>query len=243
MGDSTSFGSEPWMVVPSPNAWPTGPSNSKKVWSSNWNTQQQKGSSAKAAVAEQPSASANSPSFPSSDGLDEILAPKVDGLTFVDNLSPNAWIAKPTKNPSKAKETEDKVNIEDELSKQSLYKTEMCRSFMETGSCRYGNKCQFAHGAHELRPVMRHPKYKTEVCKKFANTGNCPYGNRCRFIHPGVGNSDNDDLQDPIWTNSWSTPTGVATLSSPPNTPEKKSQQDASNEAKRLAIFERIANA
>ena len=29
--------------------------------------------------------------------------------------------------------------------------------------CRYGGKCQFAHGSHELRPVQRHPKYKTEV--------------------------------------------------------------------------------
>ncbi len=41
--------------------------------------------------------------------------------------------------------------------------TELCRSFEETGSCRYGAKCQFAHGREELRPVQRHPKYKTEV--------------------------------------------------------------------------------
>ncbi|GFH05584.1 uncharacterized protein HaLaN_00070, partial [Haematococcus lacustris] len=34
---------------------------------------------------------------------------------------------------------------------------------MEAGTCRYGHKCQFAHGAEELRPVPRHPKYKTEV--------------------------------------------------------------------------------
>jgi len=79
---------------------------------------------------------------------------------------------------------EEKHVIEDELSKQNLYKTELCRSFMITGICRYGHKCQFAHGEHELRPVMRHPKYKTETCKTFATTGHCPYGNRCRFIHP-----------------------------------------------------------
>jgi hypothetical protein len=41
--------------------------------------------------------------------------------------------------------------------------TELCRSWEETGSCRYGGKCQFAHGREELRPVQRHPKYKTEV--------------------------------------------------------------------------------
>jgi len=33
-----------------------------------------------------------------------------------------------------------------------LYKTELCRSFNKTGYCRYGLKCQFAHGIQELRP-------------------------------------------------------------------------------------------
>lgn len=41
--------------------------------------------------------------------------------------------------------------------------TELCRSWEEMGSCRYGAKCQFAHGREDLRPVQRHPKYKTEV--------------------------------------------------------------------------------
>ena len=44
-----------------------------------------------------------------------------------------------------------------------LYKTELCRSWLSGGTCRYGSKCQFAHGPQELRPVVRHPKYKTEV--------------------------------------------------------------------------------
>lgn len=68
-------------------------------------------------------------------------------------------------------------------SPSSLYKTELCRSWQESGSCRYGNKCQFAHGPHELRPIQRHPKYKTEICRTYAQTGSCPYGARCRFIH------------------------------------------------------------
>ncbi len=41
--------------------------------------------------------------------------------------------------------------------------TELCRSWQEMGTCRYGNKCQFAHGPNELRPIQRHPKYKTEA--------------------------------------------------------------------------------
>jgi len=72
---------------------------------------------------------------------------------------------------------------EDDTSTQNLYKTESCRSFEETGTCRYGMKCQFAHGKTELRHVSRHPKYKTEVCKTFHSIGTCPYGKRCRFIH------------------------------------------------------------
>jgi hypothetical protein len=68
-----------------------------------------------------------------------------------------------------------------------LYKTELCRSFEETGQCRYVDKCQFAHGLHELRMLPRHPKYKTEICKTFHTIGTCPYGTRCRFIHKLLG--------------------------------------------------------
>uniref|UniRef100_A0A8C2Z1M8 mRNA decay activator protein ZFP36 n=1 Tax=Cyclopterus lumpus TaxID=8103 RepID=A0A8C2Z1M8_CYCLU len=50
-------------------------------------------------------------------------------------------------------------------------------------SCKYGTKCQFAHGEEELRGLFRHPKYKTEPCRTFYNFGYCPYGSRCHFIH------------------------------------------------------------
>lgn len=63
------------------------------------------------------------------------------------------------------------------------YKTELCRTYEENGTCRYGDKCQFAHGAAELRNVARHPKYKTDLCRTFHTTGFCPYGSRCHFIH------------------------------------------------------------
>jgi tristetraprolin/butyrate response factor 1 len=42
--------------------------------------------------------------------------------------------------------------------KLGLYKTELCRSWEEKGTCRYGPKCQFAHGEEEIRKVARHPK-------------------------------------------------------------------------------------
>ena len=65
----------------------------------------------------------------------------------------------------------------------SRYKTELCRSFSEQGRCRYGAKCQYAHGDVELRPVGRQPEYKTEPCRTYHETGFCSYGPRCSFLH------------------------------------------------------------
>ncbi|KAF9535500.1 hypothetical protein CPB83DRAFT_888206 [Crepidotus variabilis] len=88
--------------------------------------------------------------------------------------------------------------------KLGLYKTELCRSWEEKGSCRYGAKCQFAHGEEELRRVSRHPKYKTEICKTFWVSGSCPYGKRCCFIHTelqgGNGNGETTPSQTPTTT-------------------------------------------
>ena len=66
------------------------------------------------------------------------------------------------------------------------YKTELCRPFQEYGHCRYGDKCQFAHGQSDLRTPIRHPKYKTELCRTYHSQGYCPYGARCHFIHSAV---------------------------------------------------------
>lgn len=81
-------------------------------------------------------------------------------------------------------------SLEDERKRQSgngnnasRYKTELCRPFQEYGYCKYSDKCQFAHGEHELRALPRHPKYKTELCRTFHSKGFCPYGPRCHFIH------------------------------------------------------------
>lgn len=65
----------------------------------------------------------------------------------------------------------------------SRYKTELCRPYQENGTCKYGDKCQFAHGHSELRTVNRHPKYKTDLCRTYHSVGFCPYGPRCHFIH------------------------------------------------------------
>jgi len=95
--------------------------------------------------------------------------------------------------------------------KANLYKTELCHSFEETGHCRYGSKCQFAHSESELRHVDRHPKYKTEICKTFWEQGTCPYGKRCCFIHKLRDVSKKEEV-----------PTAT------PTTPVKKNLQESS---------------
>lgn len=65
----------------------------------------------------------------------------------------------------------------------SRYKTELCRQYDEEGICQFEDKCLFAHGRNEIRPLPRHPKYKTELCRDFHETGFCSFGPRCNFIH------------------------------------------------------------
>ncbi|XP_056466481.1 mRNA decay activator protein ZFP36-like [Gadus macrocephalus] len=92
-------------------------------------------------------------------------------------------------------------------SSSSRYKTELCRSFAESSVCKYGNKCQFAHGLDELRDLNRHPKYKTEPCRTFHTIGFCPYGIRCHFVH---NNEDDLEQPHPRSSSTSSTPCGLS---------------------------------
>ena len=77
----------------------------------------------------------------------------------------------------------DPVNFEEERKNDPKYKTELCKSFMETNFCVYGNKCRFAHGFKELVKKNQINNYKQKTCNSFYNKGYCPYGNRCNFKH------------------------------------------------------------
>lgn len=201
---------EPWMSVQAPQSWPTGndqfsslhlptPNNgpttlpftnasSSIQWSQNWNVPQVQKNLA-GSMTKTPMKVKNQVIEALAVGFAKMSLPdpEVDQKLLdipqqEEEQTPKGISAKKKKALPVVVE-EEQPNIEDELLKQNLYKTELCRSFAETGICRYGHKCQFAHGGHELRPVLRHPKYKTEACKTFSLTGQCPYGNRCRFIH------------------------------------------------------------
>eukprot|EP01118_Nematostelium_gracile_P003516 TRINITY_DN14087_c0_g1_i1.p1 TRINITY_DN14087_c0_g1~~TRINITY_DN14087_c0_g1_i1.p1 ORF type:complete len:174 (-),score=33.05 TRINITY_DN14087_c0_g1_i1:72-593(-) len=172
--------------------------------------------------------------------------PKFDAQLFKDKNETGAWASIWDVEPKKtASLITGDSNLEppfgEEDIRQNLYKTELCRSFVETGVCRYGHKCQFAHGSQDLRPVARHPKYKTEICKTFSTTGQCPYGNRCRFIHTGAFEPE-PEIQwkvasNEVWSQTW--------LPNVQNIAKKKTGDSlSSNETgkSRLAVFQTIAH-
>jgi len=131
-----------------------------------------------------------------------LLSPPWEKKHKKNSLSDGNWNIK-KENPSKNDKTEKnssastlKPDGKDDLSRTpslpskwsikraTLYKTELCRAFEETGKCKFGDECIFAHSEEELRPrVDRHPKYKTRICRTFWEQGECPYGKRCCFIH------------------------------------------------------------
>ncbi|KAL0378039.1 UNVERIFIED_CONTAM: Zinc finger CCCH domain-containing protein 14 [Sesamum radiatum] len=98
-------------------------------------------------------------------------------LGFCSNLN---WKQQRVCIPGVKKEEEA---LEFDVYNQGMFKTELCNKWQETGTCPYGENCQFAHGIKELRPVIRHPRYKTEVCRMVLAGDICPYGHRCHFRH------------------------------------------------------------
>jgi hypothetical protein len=97
----------------------------------------------------------------------------VDSPTFEIDVKP--------KKKNFATTEERRLFVEDYKRK---YKTEMCKNWELRGRCKFGNKCCFAHGRHELKAkVLTHVKYKTKPCKQYHQTGYCPYGQRCQYLH------------------------------------------------------------
>lgn len=74
------------------------------------------------------------------------------------------------------------------------YKRELCNTWTETGTCPYGQRCQYAHGEAELRveEADKPSAYKTVRCRNFWEKGSCPYGKRCRFVHDEAVGFDDD---------------------------------------------------
>ncbi|KAF3794188.1 Zinc finger protein [Nymphaea thermarum] len=81
----------------------------------------------------------------------------MEGVLVTSLASTGTW---PRSSPAAAGSSLSPTSLS---STSVLYKTEMCRSWEEMGACRYGSRCQFAHGKQELRQVLS--KNKPEVSR------------------------------------------------------------------------------
>jgi hypothetical protein len=130
----------------------------------------------------------------------------------------------------------DNVDINQEAKTDPKFKTELCKSWVETGFCIYGNKCRFAHGKLEIfvKP-SNNTKYKQKNCLTFFQQGFCNYGKRCHFKHD---ERTVDDITLPYFTNKLLT-TDYLSLKVGMSTRDCKEMKEAS---RRLPIFKEISN-
>lgn len=72
----------------------------------------------------------------------------------------------------------------------------MCKNWEMKGECRWGNRCSYAHGEHELVKKTHLPKnFMTRACETFHKDGFCSFGKRCQFMH-----SERDVYGDQLYT-------------------------------------------
>ena len=92
-----------------------------------------------------------------------------------------------TKNFGKLSEDSNEERQEESHSSlvNEKYKTELCKYYdLNKGKCKFGDKCSYAHGKENLRPVVHdNSQYKINPCRQFFEKGYCTYGTRCQFYH------------------------------------------------------------
>ena len=92
----------------------------------------------------------------------------------------------------------------DKAKQNPSYKTSLCKNYMMGMYCQFADKCQYAHGRHELRDkppavppsqlpddvkkrlaekAKSLPGYKTKICNNFEKEGHCQYDDMCHYAH------------------------------------------------------------
>lgn len=91
---------------------------------------------------------------------------------------------RPGKNTHQGKQQHQYRQQPQQSDDQVKYKTEMCKNLRETGRCKFGSKCMFAHSEDELRQKTHiNLHYRSKKCAAFFDEGFCPYGSRCQYLH------------------------------------------------------------
>lgn len=97
------------------------------------------------------------------------------------------------RNPSDASEhpandTNSEDNPQDSTPNSQTTQREVCRYFMRTGTCGYGDRCRYHHPQSAHRPrlnSMGYPLREAEhACPFYLKNGWCGFGATCKFNHP-----------------------------------------------------------
>ncbi|CCH62410.1 hypothetical protein TBLA_0H01230 [Henningerozyma blattae CBS 6284] len=170
---------------------------------------------------------ASSTSFAHNNNNSPFVSRDTNNFSAVSPLSPSALPALTSENlsnhnitniksPAVPKgSTSSNTNISNRNINKQLFKTELCETFTTKGTCKYGNKCQFAHGLHELNFKNISSNFRTKPCNNWEKLGYCPYGKRCQFKH-----GDNTDIK--IYINA-------GKIANPPEQRKKKVNPNVKN--------------
>lgn len=109
------------------------------------------------------------------------FVPTATTSSFASSMSSKTFV--PTVESS-SQSFEGNTHSDDKKQDGAKYKTELCKNWIEVGTCRYGKKCQFAHGKEEQEAhKTAEDNRRTKNCRTFYKTNQCMYGSRCMFRH------------------------------------------------------------
>ncbi|XP_009768245.1 uncharacterized protein [Nicotiana sylvestris] len=75
-------------------------------------------------------------------------------------------------------------------SENSSHKSDVCRWWGDTSTCRFGSKCRFVHGKEDLRPTAFANRNQSEaLSSRSYSSGSCAYGPRVRSVHHQVNSA------------------------------------------------------
>ena len=101
----------------------------------------------------------------------------------------------PVQVPARLSAPMDETLLMQNIAIDRKYKRDICKNWRDTGFCRFGDACNYAHGLEEMRAVDRltedklkaHEIFKTQNCRAFWKGKFCQYGKRCQFRHEHRG--------------------------------------------------------
>lgn len=109
-----------------------------------------------------------------------------------DNIN-NKGVAKGKDKEVKNDKSPVPQNLRGDPFRSAKVKTELCRHYGTKRGCPFGDKCNYAHGEHELKytnlmdldraGLIDIEIYRTHPCFTWVATGACPFDSRCSGLH------------------------------------------------------------